>query len=71
MMYRIVCEIGSALRCTLPPRLYLDGDVKVEESSSKFVTERKAKRHERRTNKRLRDHGASLCCEQELLGAAA
>jgi len=70
-MYRIVCKTGSALRSTHPPRLYLDRDVKVEESSSKFVTERKAKRHERRTNKGLRDHGASLCCERDLLGAAA
>jgi len=40
-MYRIVCETGSALRSTLPPRLYLDRDVKVEESSSKVVTEEK------------------------------
>jgi len=40
-MYRIACETGSALRSTLPPRLYLDRDVKVEESSSKFVTEGK------------------------------
>ena len=40
-MYRIVCETGSALRSTLPPRLYLDRDVEVEESSSKFVTEEK------------------------------
>ena len=40
-MYRIVCETGSALGSTRPPRLYLDRDVKVEESSSKFVTEKK------------------------------
>ena len=40
-MYRNVCETGSALRSTLPPRLHLDRDVKVEESSSKFVTEGK------------------------------
>ena len=30
-----------ALRSTLPPRLYLDRDVEVEESSFKFVTEEK------------------------------
>jgi len=40
-MYRIVCETGSASRSTLPPRQYLDRDVKVEKSSSKFVTENK------------------------------
>ena len=40
-MYRIVCETGSASRSTLTPRQYLDRDVKVEESSSKFVTENK------------------------------
>ena len=48
-MYRIAFETGSALRSTLPPRWYLDRDVKVEQSSFKFVTE-----EERRdkTNKR-------------------
>ena len=40
-MYRIVCENVSALRSTLPPRLYLDHDVKVEESSFKCVTAEK------------------------------
>ena len=40
-MYRIVCETGGDLRSALPPRLYLDRDVKVEESSFKFVTEEK------------------------------
>jgi len=33
-MYRIVCETGSALRSTLPPRLYLDRDVKNQVLSS-------------------------------------
>ena len=33
-MYRIVCETGSAFRSTLPPRLYLDRDVKNQVLSS-------------------------------------
>jgi len=55
-MYRIVCETGSALRSALPPRLYLDRDVKVEESSFKFVTEdqRSDKTKETKAKERLR-----------------
>jgi len=55
-----------------PPRPYLDRDVKVEESSFKFVTEDQ-RSDMKGARQGVKDYGtmAHLCHERELLGAAA
>ena len=69
-MYRIVCGTGSSLRSTLPPRLYLDRDVKVQESSSgswQKISERlENKADKRRTTRPWRICALSGICFVQL-----
>ena len=69
-MYRFVGETASALRSTLPLRLYLCCDVEVQESGSsswRKISER-SKNNVKANKERPADHGVEMCCERKLLG---